>query len=695
MTTMLTRRFRGATYLCLFVVTAAALFLRLYRLQGLEPGIASDEGWDGLRSLDVLQGERSPVFADREGLGIYAIALATVFLGPSPLALRLPTALASAGTVPALFWLGHLLFGRDENGTETRWRGLVIGGVSSSMLAVSLGATVLGHTSYRANIFTLLLVLCPALLFWGWTRRRWWGVALAGLCAGLLPYSYTSARFTPFLFLLLGICYLQPIRPKTWKRLRSYLPRAALFVGVAGLTAAPILVHYILNPDSFFNSRIQSLSVFRGHEEAPIAALAAVLAANAWEKLSLLLFTFREGCCSPFRDAFSLNWFGTIFFWVGAGTAVWRWNRSPVYRLLPLWALLLLLPSLLSYEHSTMRMVGAAPPIYLLAGVGVWQTYQWTAARIPSAAKSAPLFFGVAVSTVIAVQGAATFGAYFGEGRTDRFNQYDMLWPEFAYQLNARPEERGAVYLIPHVHSGFAYLHRGATPARMFFPYIPELANQSRAILEELEDVSTVRVVDWGDRFAWHGGHEADFLAILLEKHGRYAGGEMYGDFAVHSYEGVSLEQPWVLFTDLQQPVVYQDGITLEGVALGPGRSIAGEQGSSDASRNGSLAVGTLWTTASELTRDYSISLRLYDSENTRVAQDDHVLRKPTEYEHTTRFWSVQERVSLLFWLEAPDDLAAGEYELRIVVYDLETLAPTTEIGVWKPETRLADLRLE
>ena len=66
-------------------------------------------------ALRVLQGEHAVFFSEnngREGLIVYAIALATSLFGRTALAVRLPTALASAGTVFVLFWLGYLLFGR-------------------------------------------------------------------------------------------------------------------------------------------------------------------------------------------------------------------------------------------------------------------------------------------------------------------------------------------------------------------------------------------------------------------------------------------------------------------------------------------------------------------------------------------------------------------------------------------------------
>ena len=145
--------------------------LRLHRLTELPPELYHDEGAHGLNALQVMQGEHAVFFPDnngREGLIVYAIALAISFLGRTTLAIRLPTALASAATVFAVFWLGWWLFSRDEKSERaTPWRGLLIGGVGAGLLAMSLGQTVLGRTAFRGSFLTLLLSLCLALLWWG------------------------------------------------------------------------------------------------------------------------------------------------------------------------------------------------------------------------------------------------------------------------------------------------------------------------------------------------------------------------------------------------------------------------------------------------------------------------------------------------------------------------------------------------
>ena len=236
-------------------LTVAVVMLRLYRLDELPAGIQVSEALNGVDALRVLDGEHAVFFpsefSGHEGLVVYLIALSISVLGQTDLALRLPTALANAATVIVVFWLGRLLFGRDETGRATPWRGILIGGVASGLMAVSIGQTVLGRTVFRANHLLLLLSLCLALLWWGWRERKWWAVALAGVCAGLVQYTYIPARFTPFLFVAFGLSFIFPRSVAEVKSLRSELPWILNFGGVAIVVAAPILIFFALHPEHF------------------------------------------------------------------------------------------------------------------------------------------------------------------------------------------------------------------------------------------------------------------------------------------------------------------------------------------------------------------------------------------------------------------------------------------------------------
>ncbi len=210
------------TVAILIALALAVLSLRFYRLSELPPGIQSDEGPDGVYALQVLQGSHRVFFPEegsgREAVGVYAVAFFTFLLGRTLLSFHLPTAVASAGTVFAVFWLGSLLFGRDEeSGRGTPWRGLLVGGVGAGLMAVSTGQTFLARAGLRANYVPLFLSLSFALLWWAWRQRddrggAWWKAALAGTFAGLLPYTYLAARISPFLYLFFGLSLLFPRR---------------------------------------------------------------------------------------------------------------------------------------------------------------------------------------------------------------------------------------------------------------------------------------------------------------------------------------------------------------------------------------------------------------------------------------------------------------------------------------------------
>ena len=78
----------GAILLSLAI---AALLLRLQRLSELPPGLLLDEGIHGASALQVLRGEHTVFFPEKndglEGLMGYAVAVATALLGRTVLAL--------------------------------------------------------------------------------------------------------------------------------------------------------------------------------------------------------------------------------------------------------------------------------------------------------------------------------------------------------------------------------------------------------------------------------------------------------------------------------------------------------------------------------------------------------------------------------------------------------------------------------
>ena len=258
------RRQRIARVLIVIGLLLLAGALRLSRLEQLPPGLFIDEAANGMDALGVLQGQHALFFPEnqgREGMVIYATALAIAALGRTIMAVRLPAALASVGTVLAVFWLGQVLFTeRRADGEAPSWRGLFVGGAAAGLLAVSLGATIIGRDSFRANFLPLFLALSIGFLWTGMRQRSLWRLALAGIFTGLLVYTYIAARFTPLLLLVLGLSFLWPagVRPAN---VRRYLPLVAFFLAIAGLVALPLVVDFALHPE-YFGSRSSRLFIF-------------------------------------------------------------------------------------------------------------------------------------------------------------------------------------------------------------------------------------------------------------------------------------------------------------------------------------------------------------------------------------------------------------------------------------------------
>ena len=682
-----------------FALALAAVMLRLHRLSDIPPGIYLTEGIHGVNALQVLQGDHAVFFPDdygRAGMIIYAVALTTSLMGRTMLAVRLPSALASVGTVIAAFWLGQTLFGREESGRPTLWRGLLVGGVGAGLLAVSVAQTVLGRTAFRGNFLPLFLCLCLALLWRGWSQRNWRDIVLAGVCAGLLPYTYTPARFTPFLFLLFGLSFLLPLGSFTRERARAELPRVAIFLGVTGLVAAPILIHFALHPDHFY-MRSNQLLIFQP-ERSQGAQLAAFLG-NVWDHLLAFGFRGDPSWRHNFPDQPMLNPYEALFFWFGLGMAVWRWQQ-PSYRLLLLWLGVLLLPAVLSRDENVphfLRMIGAAPAVYLLIGVGVWEVFRLLRERYFWGSEiKAAIVVAAVISCLVLVQGVLTYRTYFQKwaAAPELGDAYDLEWKELARVLNAQPSYAEMAYLIPTFHSpySFEYLYTGTAPAYLLHQAAPDLAQKVGSTLGALEDVSTVKIVEWKANASGVGEDNGSF-AYLLTKYGRYQSSEEHSIFRIHSYTDISLDRPWTFYEYLEPLTVdYDGGIALQGLALGQ----AAEQMSSrqllSLERDRPMWMALRWQTASGLDVDYAISLRLYNEEGERVFQEDLVLWSPSHW--PTSHWSGDKPVDTLSLLNVPADLPAGNYELRLVVYNFDTLVPTVERGDWEPETTLAHLRL-
>jgi len=139
-----------------------------------------------------------------------------VLLGRTVLAIRLPSAIAGALTIPATYWLVREMLGRRAAWMAALW------------LTAFHQHVFFSRVAYN-NIFDgLFLALSAAALYRGWRQNRRIFFQLAGLAVGVSLFFYTTSRLIPIL-LALWCLSLRRIQADSHSRLYAHHPDSLLF----------------------------------------------------------------------------------------------------------------------------------------------------------------------------------------------------------------------------------------------------------------------------------------------------------------------------------------------------------------------------------------------------------------------------------------------------------------------------------
>ena len=192
---------------------------------------------------------------------------------------------------------------------------------------------------------------------------------------------------------------------------------------------------------------------------------------------------------------------------------------------------------------NSLRMIGAAPAIYLLIGSGMWETYRFLWKRrsvsklrecpvLPSSEAAFAAIGTALVAVLILAQGVVTYRAFFLEwaGNPAFDRAYHAEWAEAAKVLNEQQTEEEAIYLIPYPlhnehfsgeHFGFEYLYQGAAPAYILAATTPHyLAKKVETILSTNTNFSSVTILDWNNELVGGDERAEEHTVALLEKTG-------------------------------------------------------------------------------------------------------------------------------------------------------------------------------
>jgi 4-amino-4-deoxy-L-arabinose transferase-like glycosyltransferase len=396
----------------LLVILLVALFLRVYGLGDIPPGLHYDEAANAILAADVARGGARPLFIEaytgKEVLFFYLAGVSMRLLGASVFSLRLTSALIGVLTVLITYQLAREMFAH-QGAEASRWLALF----SAALLATSYWHVTLSRYGFRAISQPLLQALTLWCLWRGLRQGSAGWLALSGLFCGATAYTYLASRVFPVILFLVFLSLLIFDR----RKLKRRLSQIAVVVVPAAIVFAPLGLYFLTHHQAF-SVRIGQVSLFNPElNQGDVLGTFWRAARLAFGMISLRgepLWRFNL----PGRPVFS--WPLSILLLLGIALSLIKLLRGrnglerTTHLLLLVWLPVMLLPSILAVKEvpSALRSVGLIPLLFLLPAQGLWIATRWLAGLIPNAISRTALPI-IALILLLGLSSVATFRDYF------------------------------------------------------------------------------------------------------------------------------------------------------------------------------------------------------------------------------------------------------------------------------------------
>lgn len=695
--------------LALVLIVAASL--RYPGLASVPPGLNFDEGGEGVAAMDVWNGIYRiwwPIGGGKEPLMAYAVQPFLWVFGFTAVALRAYTATLGVIAVLGTWWLARELFfvpyGRalSYDSGDNDWGSHLLS-TDYRLLSVLAGlglATAFWHVAYSRIAFRALAM--PAVeavaLAWLWralgssegVTKHWKSLghfAGAGVFIGLGPYTYLAGRFVPLALALFFVVETVLTwrcggRPLVFRHFRGL----AVSAMVALLVFAPLAMFFARNPAAFVE-RAGAVSIFNPEWNQ----------GDFWGTLlrtsltTLGTFLTLTGDPNPLGNIPGQPMLGLVLavcFWLGVAVSIWRVIRFAVPRLsrasvqrsrppsqipylfLLCWWPVMLLPGILAPEDAPhhLRIIGTAPATYVFVAIGLMQIAAIIHKGFNSYAdqRRVSVFLACRISTFAILLflpiALVTARNYFVRWMNlpELYMAYDGYAVELADEM-AKETDPSTVFVIPmdlraaHEarHYTLDFLYKGEVP----YFYLPvDEVTVADQLTEIASGCDTLRVVRWlQDKHA--AADEREVVAFLLARDARLVSEEAFPVYVIETWRLPSTN------TSFSLPAIEREvGATFGGLLRLEAAHVS--------AREETVAVALRWAPLAAMNVDYKASLRLVAADGRVVAQKDRFLEH--NWHQGTSLWP-PETVNEYYFFHP---VHWGEYEVRVVVYHPETLAP-------------------
>lgn len=386
-----------AEWIWLAVVLTIGVFFIVYRYDEIPAGLNHDAAWEGLYALRILNGEPYTAYAreawGRETLTFYFRAVSIWWMGPTALAVVVPSMVAGVLMLPFFYgWLRSLFGAR-------------LALIATLFLAAAGWHLVFSRTGWRSDFQPLFMAATCYFFFRGMQRRRALDFALAGLALALTLNTYNAARVFPAVF---GLWLLIAL-PQSWT-LSGFVRRYGVGLGFMGLAFAVAIA-----PLAWF--AYHHWDAFMGRATALRGATAFADAARA----TLLLFNFSGNGDDFFVREPALEFPAAVLFVFGLLWTLLR-IRDPRAQFLWIGILVGLVPGMVSAPNLN-RNVGTMIFVFAFVGLGALFFARQLRALAPRAGAALSLAFLIGV-------GGAAVGAGYREYLSDDRRSIWGYYPE-------------------------------------------------------------------------------------------------------------------------------------------------------------------------------------------------------------------------------------------------------------------------
>lgn len=364
--------------LVLVLIMAIAIGFRFVRLDVTPPGLYPDEAIEGTEAMQSFSTGQFLLFYPnnngREGLYVWLAALTTHWMGNTAVALRVISAIAGVLTVLGVYLLARRMFDSWE-----------LAAMAAFLTATGFWFVNFSRLGFRVILAPLIAVWMFYELYKGFETHRLWHWLISGALLGLGFYTYIAWRVMPLAILLVVGAYWLALRSVFGHGKFAYsraqmLGGFAALVGISILVFLPLALDFVRNPQYLFERTAQVSVLSSPH---PLQGIAS----NIGKTIGMFFFTGDYNWRHNLSGAPILFWPVAALFAAGFLHSAWRlvhnWRKRghpgvPQILLLS-WLVIGLIPEVLSNEGipHALRSLIVAPPVYILAAVGLHWAYQW------------------------------------------------------------------------------------------------------------------------------------------------------------------------------------------------------------------------------------------------------------------------------------------------------------------------------